>query len=97
MVFAPARAQEGGAAPAGQTAAADAGGGPQVLCQPQVINWRRVPKETVLARISSHQGDPYDAATVERDFNSLWNTEYFTKVQIERADTPACVQLIVYV
>jgi outer membrane protein insertion porin family len=100
MVFVPARAaraQEGGAAPAGQSAAADAGGGPQVLCQPQVINWRRVPKESVLARISSHQGDPYDAATVERDFNSLWNTSYYTKVQIERVDTPACVQLVIYV
>jgi len=82
--------------------AADASGttaatGGQVLCQPQVINNRRIPKDSVLARMSSHQGDPYDAATVERDFNSLWNTGYFTKVQIEREDTAACTQLIVYV
>ena len=27
-------------------------------------------------------------ATVERDFNSLWNTGYFENVRIERVDTP---------
>ena len=96
MLLAPmgaARAQAASEAPG----AADAGGAGQVLCQPQVVNWRRVPKESVLARISSHQGDPFDAATVESDFNSLWNTGYYTKVQIERVDTPACVQLVIYV
>jgi len=90
MVFVPARAaraQEAGAAPVAQSAAADASGGGQVLCQPQVIGNRRIPKDSVLARIASHQGDQYDAATVERDFNSLWNTGYFEKIQIERADT----------
>ena len=81
----------------GQGAAADTGGGPQVLCQPQVIGNRRIPKDSILARISSHQGDPYDAATVERDFNSIWNTGYFENVRIERVDTPACVQLVIYV
>ena len=78
-------------------AAADASGGAQVLCRPQVIGYRRIPPDSVLARIASHQGDPYDAATVERDFNSLWNTGYFEKIQIERADTPSCVQLVIYV
>jgi outer membrane protein insertion porin family len=98
MVFVPARAVWAQTATGAQSAAAaDASGGAQTLCQPQVINNRRIPKDSVLARISSHQGDPYDAATVERDFNSLWNTGYFTKVQIERVDTPACVQLVIYV
>jgi outer membrane protein insertion porin family len=71
--------------------------GSQALCQPQVIGVRRIPKDSVLARMSSHQGDPYDPATVERDFNSIWNTGYFEKLQIERVDTPTCVQLVVYV
>ncbi len=70
---------------------------PQTLCQPQVIGNRRIPKESVLARLFSRQGDAYDAATVERDFNSLWNTGYFENVRIERVDTPKCVQLVVYV
>ena len=70
---------------------------PQVLCQPQVIGNRRIPKESVLARLFSHQGDAYDQPTVERDFNSLWNTGYFENVRIERVDTPSCVQLVIYV
>ncbi|WP_425432385.1 outer membrane protein assembly factor BamA [Granulicella pectinivorans] len=78
-------------------AQAAAPGSPQALCQPQVIGNRRIPKESVLARLFSHQGDLYDAALVERDFNSLWNTGYFDDIHIERADTPACVQLIVVV
>jgi len=78
-------------------AAPDTTAGSQVLCQPQVIGYRRIPKDSVLARMSSHQGDPYDPATVERDFNSIWNTGYFENVRIERVDTPACVQLVVYV
>jgi len=71
--------------------------GAQTLCQPQVIGNRRIPKESVLARLFSHQGDLYDPAVVERDFNSLWNTGYFDDVRIERVDTPKCVQLVVYV
>ena len=70
---------------------------PQTLCQPQVIGNRRIPKESVLARLFSREGDAYDQATVERDFNSLWNTGYFENVRIERVDTPKCVQLVVYV
>jgi outer membrane protein insertion porin family len=67
------------------------------LCQPQVINNRRIPKDGILARMSSHQGDPYDKTTVERDFNSLWNTGYFENVRIEGSLTPTCIQLVVIV
>ncbi len=70
---------------------------PQVLCGPQVIGNRRIPKESVLARLFSRQGDQYDPATVERDFNSLWNTGYFENIRIEKVDTPKCVQLVIYV
>ncbi|MEO7029847.1 MAG: outer membrane protein assembly factor BamA [Acidobacteriaceae bacterium] len=70
---------------------------PQILCQTQVIGNRRIPKESVLARLFSRPGDAYDPAVVERDFNSLWNTGYFDDVRFERVDEPTCVQLIVYV
>ncbi len=69
----------------------------QVLCQPQVVGNRRIPKESVLARLFSRQGDVYDPTTVERDFNSLWNTGYFEDIRIEREDTDQCVQLVIYV
>ncbi len=71
--------------------------GVQALCQPQVIGNRRIPKESVLARLFSRQGDLYDPSVVERDFNSLWNTNYFDDVRIERTETPKCVQLVIYV
>jgi len=51
----------------------------------------------VLSRLFSRQNDLYDPLVVERDFNSLWNTGYFEDVQIERVDTPKCVQLVIYV
>ena len=71
--------------------------GSQALCEPQVIGNRRIPKDSVLARISSHEGDPYDPETVERDFNSIWNTGYFENLRIEKVDEPTCVQLVIYV
>ena len=71
--------------------------GVQTLCSPQVIGNRRIPKESVLARLFSRQGDVYDPLVVERDFNSLWNTSYFDDVRIERVDTDKCVQLVIYV
>ena len=63
----------------------------------RVIGNRRIPKETVLARLFSHENDAYDPATIERDFNSLWNTGYFEDVRIEREDTPQGIVLDIYV
>jgi outer membrane protein insertion porin family len=84
-------------APSARAQATASTAGSQALCEPQVIGQHRIPKDSILARMSSHAGDPYDPATVERDFNSIWNTGYFSTVQIEKVDTPACIQLIVYV
>ena len=70
---------------------------PEVLCQTQVVGNRRIPKESILARLFSRPGDQYDPAVVERDFNSLWNTGYFDDVRIESTEGQNCLQLIVYV
>ncbi len=82
---------------AGTSAESVSSQGVETLCQPQVIGNRRIPKESVLARLFSRQNDLYDPQVVERDFNSLWNTGYFEDIQIERVDTPKCVQLVIYV
>ena len=63
----------------------------------RVIGNRKIPKETVLARLFTHIGDPYDAGNVERDFNSLWNTGYFEDVRVEREDTAKGVILDIFV
>jgi outer membrane protein insertion porin family len=74
-----------------------AAAGPQTLCPTQVIGNRRIPKESIVARLFSRPGDPYDPSVVERDYNSLWNTGYFNTISIERVNDANCVQLIVYV
>ena len=45
---------------------------------------RRIPAETIKARIFSRAGDVYDETALERDFNSLWNTGYFEDIRFER-------------
>jgi len=88
-------AQQDATAPAAsQTSPENA---PQTVDDIRVIGNRRIPKETVLARLFTHRGDAYDPLTVERDFNSLWNTGYFENVRIEREDTPKGIILNIYV
>ncbi len=79
-----------------QSAAAPTDQQPKVI-EIRIIGSRRIPKETIIARMFSKVGDPYDPLTVERDFNSLWNTGYFEDVRIEKEDTPQGVILDVYV
>jgi outer membrane protein insertion porin family len=71
--------------------------GTQTVEQIRVIGNRRIPKETILARMFTHVGDAYDRISVERDFNSLWNTGYFENLRIEREDTEKGAILNVYV
>ncbi|HYH00555.1 MAG TPA: outer membrane protein assembly factor BamA, partial [Terriglobales bacterium] len=48
---------------------------------------RRIPAETIRARIFTRPGDVYDQSSLERDFNSLWNTGYFEDLRFEREQT----------
>jgi outer membrane protein insertion porin family len=45
---------------------------------------RRIPADTIRARMFTRPGDVFDQAALERDFNSLWNTGYFDDLRIER-------------
>lgn len=84
-------------APAAAGAAPEPAAQANVVQQIRVIGNRRIPRETVLARLFSHPGDTYDPATIERDFNSLWNTGYFENLQIAREDTPKGIVLDIIV
>jgi len=79
------------------TSSAPAATGQQNVVAIRVIGSRRIPQDTVRARMFSKIGEPYDPLTVERDFNSLWNTGYFEDVRIEKEDSPQGVILDVYV
>jgi outer membrane protein insertion porin family len=58
---------------------------------------RRIPAETIKARIFTKAGDVYDEASLERDFNSLWNTGYFEDIKFLREQTPKGWRIIVQV
>ncbi len=70
---------------------------PDTIYQIRVIGNRRIPKETILARMFTHEGDTYDPISIERDFNSLWNTGYFENLRIEREDSEKGIILNVFV
>jgi outer membrane protein insertion porin family len=63
----------------------------------QIHGNRRIPADTIKARIFTHPGDVYDPAGLERDFNSLWNTGYFEDIRFEREQTPKGWRIHVYV
>jgi outer membrane protein insertion porin family len=68
-----------------------------VISEINVTGNRRIPAETVRARIFTKPGDIYDAAALERDFNSLWNTGYFEDIKFLREQTPKGWRIIVQV
>ena len=68
-----------------------------VVSEISVTGNRRIPADTVRARIFTKPGDLYDAAALERDFNSLWNTGYFEDIKFSREQTPKGWRIIVQV
>ena len=60
----------------------------EVITAVEIHGNRRIPADTIRARIFTRPGDVYDQAAMERDFNSLWNTGYFEDIRFEREQTP---------
>ncbi|HYM76795.1 MAG TPA: outer membrane protein assembly factor BamA [Candidatus Dormibacteraeota bacterium] len=68
-----------------------------VVSEVNVTGNRRIPAETIRSRIFTKPGDIYDAAALERDFNSLWNTGYFEDIKFLREQTPKGWRIVVQV
>lgn len=68
-----------------------------VISEITVTGNRRIPADTIRARIFTKPGDIYDPSAIERDFNSLWNTGYFEDIKFLREQTPKGWRLIVQV
>jgi outer membrane protein insertion porin family len=65
------------------------GGGPQyTITRIEFIGNRRVQSNTLRARIFSRPGDPYSAEALHRDFQALWNTQFFEDIRLEVEDDP---------
>jgi outer membrane protein insertion porin family len=54
----------------------------------EFIGNRRVRSDTLSARIFSRKGDPYNEDTLRRDFQALWNTQFFEDVKLRVEDSP---------
>src|SRR5213080_5140 len=54
----------------------------------EFIGNRRVRTDTLKARIFSREGDPYNEDTLRRDFQALWNTQFFEDVKLRVEDSP---------
>jgi outer membrane protein insertion porin family len=52
------------------------------------IGNRRIRSDTLKARIFSRDGDPYNEETLRRDFQALWNTQFFEDLQLRVEDSP---------
>jgi outer membrane protein insertion porin family len=79
------------------TAAGSAWAQSDVISEINVTGNRRIPADTIRAHIYSKPGDIYDAAALERDFNSVWNTGYFEDVRFTREQSPKGWRIIVQV
>ncbi len=66
----------------------------ELVSEINVSGNRRIPAETIKSRVFTKPGDVYDAAALERDFNSLWNTGYFEDIKVLREQTPKGWRLI---
>jgi outer membrane protein insertion porin family len=61
---------------------------PYVITQINFFGNRRIQRETLLARIFSRVGDPFTVEGTRRDFQALWNTQFFEDVRLEMEDDP---------
>ncbi|MGB7614896.1 MAG: POTRA domain-containing protein, partial [Candidatus Acidiferrum sp.] len=61
---------------------------PAVIERIEFIGNRRIRSDTLKARIFSREGDPYNEETLRRDFQALWNTQFFEDVQLRVEDSP---------
>jgi outer membrane protein insertion porin family len=54
----------------------------------EFVGNRRVRNETLRARIFTRTGDPFKEESLKRDFQSLWNTQFFEDIKIRVEDLP---------
>jgi outer membrane protein insertion porin family len=54
----------------------------------EFVGNRRIRSDTLKARIFSREGDAYNEETLRRDFQALWNTQFFEDVKLRVEDSP---------
>src|ERR1700694_5992690 len=65
-----------------------AGGPAGAIERIEFLGNRRIRSDTLKARVFSREGDPYNEETLRRDFQALWNTQFFEDVKLRVEDSP---------
>lgn len=70
----------------------------EVIVRIEFLGNRRVRSDTLKARIFSREGDVYNEETLRRDFQALWNTNFFEdiKLRVENGPDRAKGKIIVF-
>jgi outer membrane protein insertion porin family len=71
----------------GQAGKQNAQGEVFVIQRIEFIGNRRVRNDTLKARIFSRENDTYNEETLRRDFQALWNTQFFEDVKLRVEDS----------
>ncbi len=61
---------------------------PIIIDRIDFVGNRRVRNDTLRARIFSRKDDAYNEDTLRRDFQALWNTQFFEDVKLRVEDSP---------
>jgi outer membrane protein insertion porin family len=71
---------------------------PIVIERVEFIGNRRVRNDTLKARIFSRENDAYNEETLRRDFQALWNTQFFedVKLRVEDSADRANARIIIF-
>jgi outer membrane protein insertion porin family len=71
---------------------------PAVIERIEFIGNRRVRNDTLKARIFSRENDAYNEETLRRDFQALWNTQFFedVKLRVENSPDRANARIIIF-
>ncbi|HET8966074.1 MAG TPA: outer membrane protein assembly factor BamA [Candidatus Acidoferrum sp.] len=71
---------------------------PSLIQRIEFIGNRRVRNDTLKARIFSRENDAYNEETLRRDFQALWNTQFFEDVKLRVEDSPdkASAKIIIF-
>jgi outer membrane protein insertion porin family len=59
-----------------------------VIARIDFVGNRRIRTDTLKARIFTREGDAYNEETLRRDFQALWNTQFFEDVKLRVEDSP---------
>ena len=61
---------------------------PLIIQRIEIVGNRRIPRDTLKARIFSREGDVYNDEALHRDFQALWNTQFFEDIRLEVENSP---------